>query len=122
MKKLLLLSALCAAFLLPLTASAKDKNYRDEDYYKKEYKQTRDDIRNVQKHYDRVRDQLKNGQTSRSMWEQFKSIGSELDRLNYQFERGNTDPRYVREQARRLDYSLTRLGQQAQGTGYRKRY
>ena len=121
MKKLLLLTALFTTLLLPLTASAKDKKDRDEDYYKKQYKETRDDVRELQKHYDRVRDQLRNGQGSRSAWEQLRAIGGEVDKVSAQFERG-TDPRYLRDRVRQLEGALTRLSQQAQDGSRRGGY
>jgi len=121
MKKLLLLSALFTALIFPLVAPAKDKKDRDEDYYKKQYKETRDDVRELQKHYGRVRDQLKNGQGGRSAWEQLRTIGGEVDRVSAQFERG-ADPRYLRDRIRQLEGALTRLSQQAQDSGRRGGY
>ena len=121
MKKLLLLTALFTTLLLPLTASAKDKKDRDEDYYKKQYKETRDDVRELQKHYDRARDQLRNGQGSRSAWEQLRAIGGEADKVSAQFERG-TDSRYLRDRVRQLEGALTRLSQEAQDGGRRGGY
>lgn len=123
MKKLLLLSALFTVLLFPLAAPAKDKKKdRDEDYYKKQYKETRDDVKELQEHYGRVRDQLKNGQGGRSAWEQLRAIGVEVDRVSVQFERSSTDPRYLRDRVRQLESALTRLSQQAQDSGRRGGY
>ena len=121
MKKLLLVATLFAVLLFPLTATAKDKKDRNEDYYKKEYKETRDDVKELRGHYERVRDQLRNGQGVGSSWEQLRAIGVEVDRVSVQFERG-TDPRYLRDRIRQLESSLTRLSRQAQESGRRGGY
>lgn len=108
MKRLLSALALILSIgLLPLPAAAKDRK-KDNDYeaWKKYTKAARDDVREVEKLYAQVRDRVKNLGGGRHQWEHLQQIDQEIDRLNWQFNHANVDPRQVRGRCEQLKSEL----------------
>jgi predicted RNase H-like nuclease (RuvC/YqgF family) len=129
MKKLLFLLTLIASLVaLPPLAGAKDKDkdkdkYRDEEWQKKRWKETRDDVRKLREQYERLAESTRRDGASRRLREQIEFLGSDVKRVSAQFERGDFDYRDFRERISRLDDSIDRTrGQFEYELKHRDRY
>ncbi|MEP6670403.1 MAG: hypothetical protein ABJF10_14680 [Chthoniobacter sp.] len=120
MKHLLLCLAIIVGLTsLPTTTFAKDKR-RDDDW-KDSSKDLRNDLKSLQKHYDMVKDRVKNsGGTDRRIWGNLQDIRRNIDSLNDQVSNGRYDGRDVRNQIRRADDDLNRLQAQLEYNSKRK--
>lgn len=110
MKKLalLLLIAIGLAQWSP-NAIAKDKK---EDYWKKEYKETRDDVRELNDRYDQVKEQLRKYKGSRSAWAQLQVIHNDVERINWLFERRAMNYHDLRDRVKKVRKNIERLDDQ----------
>jgi len=114
MKKLLFLLTLIVSLLaLPPIAGAKDKD-KDRDYErdKKRWKETRDDVRELREQHSRLVDSARQQQLSRGLWQDVNLIGTGVQRVSAQFERGSYDTRELRDDIGRLDAAISRVRQQ----------
>jgi chromosome segregation ATPase len=123
MKQLpLILTLLASLAALPIVADAKDKDKdkdndkkdRDEESWKKESKDVKNDVHELEQEYSRVRDRVANSDAGRGAQQQLQAIGAEVNRLRAQVERGSYDPRELRARVRQANDSLDRLTQQVQ--------
>lgn len=109
MKHLLLFIALAFSLTsLPTTTFAKDKR----DYYD-DWKKSAKDLRNeadfLQKHYNLVKDRLKNMNGTRRQWDGLRDVRSSIDSIYGQLDSGRFDPRDVHNQIQSSHDSLNRI-------------
>jgi septal ring factor EnvC (AmiA/AmiB activator) len=115
MKKLLLLLTLFAGLLaMPPIAGAKDKDKGKDydDWAKKAWKETRDDIRELQEEHGRLADTVRRDGASRSVRENVDYIGTDVKRIRDQFEDGRYDMRDLKARIARTNDALNRTRQQ----------
>lgn len=116
----LILTLLASMAALPVVADAKDKDKdkdkkdRDEESWKKESKDAKNDVHELEQEYSRVQDRVRNSDAGRGVQQQLQAIGAEVNRLRAQVERGNYDPRELRARIRQANEGLDRLTQQVQ--------
>ena len=115
MKKLLLFLTLFTSLLaMPPLAGAKDKD-RGKDYddwARKVWKETRDDIRELREQRDRLEDTVRRDGASRSVKENVAYIGLDVKRISDQFDRGYYDMRELRIRIARTGDAIKRTRQQ----------
>ena len=123
MKKLLLLLTLTASLIaLPPIAGAKDKDKdRDSDHDKKEWKVMRDDVKELNEQYKRLRETVGVDGASRRVRDDTAAIGGGVDRVNNQFDHGNFDYRDLHNRISDLMGAISRTRDQISYDNHRPR-
>ena len=125
MKKLLLLLTLVTSLIaLPSIAGAKDKDKdkdRDNDRDKKEWKVMRDDVRELNEQYKRLRETVNVDGASRRVRDDTAAIGGGVDRVNNQFDHGNFDYRDLHNRISDLMNAISRTRDQISYDNHRPR-
>ena len=104
---------------LPPLAGAKDKDKdkdkkkdSESDEGKKEWKETRDQVRELREQYDRVQNSARTTGASRSAQQNVDAIGGEVNRVSRQFDSGNYDRRDLKGRISQLMNDISRVRQQ----------
>jgi hypothetical protein len=113
MRQLLLLSLAFGLINVPVATLAKDKDKRDY-YYPggewKQYRDVRDDLKALDKHYDQVKDRVKYlSGGDRRLWDGLHDIRDNIDRIRYQLDDRHSDDRDIRSQIGRAHDDLSHL-------------
>lgn len=123
MKKLLflatLITSLAAVSPQVLAKDKKDKDKdkdrdRHEDYDKKRWKETRDDVRELREQYSRLSETARREDISGRLRDQIGYIGMDVRRISDQFERDSYDARDLRDRINRAEDSINRARQQVE--------
>lgn len=116
MKKLsFVLAVIFSLLALPPLAIAKDKDKdkkHESDDGKKEWKETRDQVRELREQSDRLQNSSRTTGASRTAQQNANAIAGEVDRISRQFESGSYDRRDLKGKISILMSDMGRVRQQ----------